>query len=108
MGQQYRERMDNPEDTGELHISAFENPAQVSTARPDIEATLGFSTRLGWNLRSHSWPGSETSRGLDTGRFRVQATCMRWCWSRRACSAKASSYAAIAIWQHVARHLRPR
>jgi heme exporter protein D len=30
MGQQYRERMDDPEDTGELYISAFENPAQVS------------------------------------------------------------------------------
>jgi hypothetical protein len=30
MGQQYRERMDNPEDTGEIYISAFENPTQVS------------------------------------------------------------------------------
>ena len=26
MGSQYRERMDNPEDTGEFHITAFENP----------------------------------------------------------------------------------
>jgi hypothetical protein len=30
MGQQYRERMEDPEDTGELYISAFETPAQVS------------------------------------------------------------------------------
>jgi hypothetical protein len=30
MGQQYRERMDDPEDTGEFYISAFENPTQVS------------------------------------------------------------------------------
>jgi heme exporter protein D len=26
VGQQYRERMENPEDTGELYLSAFENP----------------------------------------------------------------------------------
>lgn len=30
MGQQYRERMEDPEDTGEFFISAFENPNQVS------------------------------------------------------------------------------
>ncbi|MEV0289678.1 hypothetical protein AB0H36_36600 [Kribbella sp. NPDC050820] len=30
VGQQYRERMEDPEDTGELFISAFENPSQVS------------------------------------------------------------------------------
>ncbi|TDD26520.1 hypothetical protein E1218_12960 [Kribbella turkmenica] len=30
MGQQYRERMEDPEDTGELYISAFEPPPQVS------------------------------------------------------------------------------
>ncbi|MFI7066366.1 hypothetical protein ACIBL3_35595 [Kribbella sp. NPDC050124] len=33
VGQQYRERMDDPEDTGELFISAFENPSQM-TIRP--------------------------------------------------------------------------
>ena len=26
MGSQYRERMDDPEDTGEFHMTAFENP----------------------------------------------------------------------------------
>ncbi|MFG1812593.1 hypothetical protein ACGFIF_02415 [Kribbella sp. NPDC049174] len=30
VGQQYRERMEDPEDTGEFYISAFENPTQVS------------------------------------------------------------------------------
>ncbi|MEU4601917.1 hypothetical protein AB0F43_02945 [Kribbella sp. NPDC023972] len=30
VGQQYRERMEDPEDTGEFYISAFENPPQVS------------------------------------------------------------------------------
>jgi hypothetical protein len=30
MGSQYRERMDDPEDTGEFHMTAFENPV----ARP--------------------------------------------------------------------------
>jgi hypothetical protein len=34
-GQQYRERMDDPEDTGEFHISAFETaPHVINTARP--------------------------------------------------------------------------
>ncbi|WP_433167730.1 hypothetical protein [Kribbella sp. CA-247076] len=30
VGQQYRERMEDPEDTGEFHFNAFESPAQVS------------------------------------------------------------------------------
>jgi type II secretory pathway pseudopilin PulG len=30
VGQQYRERMEDPDDTGEFYISAFENPPQVS------------------------------------------------------------------------------
>ncbi len=36
MGQQYRERMDgpDPEDTGEFHIGAFENPNQITDNRP--------------------------------------------------------------------------
>lgn len=29
VGQQYRERMEDPEDTGEFHVSAFENPPPV-------------------------------------------------------------------------------
>jgi len=36
MGQQYRERMDgpDPEDTGEFHIGAFENPNPIADERP--------------------------------------------------------------------------
>ena len=33
VGQQYRERMDDPEDTGEFHFNAFETQV-INTARP--------------------------------------------------------------------------
>ncbi|MFK4086058.1 hypothetical protein ACI2LF_18245 [Kribbella sp. NPDC020789] len=34
VGQQYRERMENPEDTGEFHVSAFEGPFNTPGVRP--------------------------------------------------------------------------
>ncbi|WP_405057648.1 hypothetical protein OG474_33640 [Kribbella sp. NBC_01505] len=34
VGQQYRERMEDPEDTGEFHVSAFEGPFNTPGIRP--------------------------------------------------------------------------